>query len=91
MASWDGKFLQKANSDYHQFRCRAFRYNLFNSNKGINLSFTHAVKETENCSEPRLSMIWWGEIPPEKFINNSGYEFPDEEKVKEMQKYAATK
>lgn len=69
-------------------------YNLYNIShfsqplKGINLSHTHAVKESENSSHDRLSIIWWGKISEEKFFNNSGFDFPSDEKLLEMKKFA---
>ena len=61
--------------------------------KGINLSHTHAVKipqkiPSENSSPDRLSIIWWGKISEENFVNNSGFDFPSDEKLLEMKKFA---
>ena len=63
--------------------------------EGVNLAFKHAVRKRDHVNikpttveTERISIILWGKVTKPNFYNNSGWEFPNKEKLEEMKKTA---
>jgi len=63
--------------------------------EGVNLAFKHAVRKRNQVNlkcttaeTERISIVLWGKVAKPNFHNNSGWEFPDKEKLEEMKKTA---
>lgn len=63
--------------------------------EGVNLAFKHAVRKrnqvnikSTTAETERISIVLWGKVAKPNFHNNSGWEFPDQEKLEEMKKTA---